>query len=130
MKPAVINNEIPEYYCSEKVISLLEKQGLDYHLLAYRDGLLTYEKALRWIRLNFDIWITAEEGLNPSNFYPVVYEKRKYANYEHSFKYSVDFWSDTPEEAWEKGIIWALTKLIKSNKSTKSNEVHQDSKQG
>lgn len=119
-----MDNNITEDYCSPEVSSLLEEKGMA------RGAWLvpTQALAIKWIRLNFGIHISAACYYNPQRLDKIMYEaeiSHEGNGYEGLLKnasnrLSVDwtkepekYWIfNTPEEAADAALLYTLKHLI------------------
>lgn len=122
-----INNNIQESYCSFEVSKLLKEKGMNiWSYAGWTDGKLatafrskidlhrpTHALAIEWIRLNFDIHLSIDVGIN--GFY-AHYKISPIGNIHSNVKQGwVNDESNpysTPKEATETGLLYILTNLI------------------
>lgn len=65
-------------------------------------------QVIDWFLANHNIWIYAERGRNPSNFFPVIDTGEK----EISFKHYPPMWGETQQQAISLAITHTLENLI------------------
>ena len=97
-KEKSFNEKTPEYYNSQTKVTSTSYNEIP----APTQSLLQ-----KWLREKHDIFVSVEEGRNPSNYYPVM----RAGKTEHNWKYMPTHWGDTYEEALEKGLVEALNLL-------------------
>ena len=124
-------NEIAADYCNKEIASLLEKHGAkltQFGILIGSSGesfiTCTHAVALKWLRINFDIWVEISHVDDTLSFYyyPTITTGRDRNFYDEEFldqAKTID--EDTiapnscflnPEEAMEAALLYILKNLI------------------
>lgn len=104
--------KIDNYYEMERTRDL--NNNSDYLSRTFKSLYLTsaptFAEVVDWLYEKHGIWVYVEFGENPNNFFPVIQDLKKRVT--NSYKYEVNFWFDSPTEAYEAGIKYVIENLL------------------
>lgn len=133
-----MDNDIKEDYCSFEIAKLLKEKGFDnpctsmysnrnngetwYHY--FINGISTkkdeadcwkptIQKAVEWLRINFNVWISIQIGHDENNIWYNAYLEKVEKSYDFtSINNDTDLGGDTPQQAYEAALLYVLKEVI------------------